>query len=144
MTDCRQIVRDLAIEFEVQRHLEYVAGACQSIGFDISMVAATNAGPGSAELAHTWAQLHEVACELIAIADQLDLADGADDVRFEIRPFDGALHHSRKREFQHDVELVIGVRHTECYFDPVDEKETKGMADLKALLLEWGADPAGL
>ena len=121
--------------YEVWPELLIVKGQRVKVGFDLELVGTHEHGtstmsPGCPRCIRTFEDLRQIA-EWIMPKEQRPS-------RYEIEPYDHALHESAQRKFQPEVILSMKILHRHGFDQPVDECEERCLKEIRGKLAELG------
>lgn len=132
----RGLIERHSVHYETRPEEQFVNGRIIKIGFELQLYGTHDQGearltPGSESCLHTFADLREIA-EWIMPHDERPS-------RYEIVPFDRALHLSPAHKLRGEIVLTMKILHRDGFFEPIDECEQRCLAEMKQKLGDLGA-----
>ncbi len=132
----RGLVEKHSVHYEARPEEQLVDGKIVKIGFALELCGTHEHGetrmtPGCERCVQTFADLREIAEWIMPQQERPS--------RYEIAPFDSALHFSSTRKLRGEVVLTMKIVHRHGYFQPIDDCEQRCLAEMKKKLAELGA-----
>ena len=133
--ELEQLVKKHTVCYEVFPDSLIVEGEPRKVGFELELFGTHDYGasrltPGCDLCVHTFADLRRIAEWIIPREPH--------DSKYEIQPFDRALHESAKRKLRPEVALSIMIEHRHNFYEPVDDCETRCLHEMEQKLRELG------
>lgn len=121
--------------YEVWPELLIVKGLQVKVGFDLELVGTHEHGtstlsPGCPRCIRTFEDLRQIAEWIMPEEERPS--------RYEIEPYDRALHEAAQRNFQPEVVLSMKILHRHGFDQPVDECEERCLKEMRSKLAELG------
>jgi hypothetical protein len=121
--------------YEIWPELLIVKGQQVKVGFDLELVGTHEHGtstlsPGCPRCIRTFEDLHQIAEWIMPKEERPS--------RYEIEPFDRALHESAQRKFVPEVVLSMKILHRHGFDQPIDACEERCLKEMRGKLAELG------
>jgi hypothetical protein len=131
----KDIVEMHQVCYEVWPELLIVKGQQLKVGFDLELVGTHEHGtstfsPGCPRCLRTFEDLRQIAEWIMPKEERPS--------RYEIEPYDRALHESAQRKFVPEVVLRMTILHRHGFDQPVDECEERCLKEMRGKLSELG------
>lgn len=132
----RKLVDLHDVGYEVYPDRIVAQGEVRTVGFEIQLLGthahgSTRLTPGCELCANTWSDLRRIAEWIIP--------DGPRESRFDIQPFDGALHMAPSRGLRPEVALSLMIQHKHMFDAPLDDCELKCLREIEQRFQQIGA-----
>jgi hypothetical protein len=129
----KAIIEKHAVRYQVWPHYEMHDGQQVMVGFDLELHGThdhgnTRLSPGCRLCTETFADLRQIAEWIVPKEERPS--------RYDLPPFDQALHGSRKGPLE--VILPIRIEHRHDFFSPVDDCEQRCLAEMEQSLAGLG------
>ena len=130
-----QLAEKHAVGYEIYPDRLLVRGEVRTVGFEIQLLGTHSHGstrmtPGCELCAETWRDLRRIA--------EWILPQKPVDSRFDIQPFDGALHIAPSRGLRPEVALSLMIQHVHAFDAPVDDCEMTCLRKMEQRLQQAG------
>jgi hypothetical protein len=136
--DLRAWIREHHVRWDSAPHRERAHDGVQVVGYDLTLTARppeeSHGDPGGSAAFAVFAGLQRVALSVVP-------ADSGAALTTE--PFEPVFHLRRQGEWQPEIQLTIGVRHSRGdYFAPADDQERGWLHRVEKALADLGAPHA--
>lgn len=131
----RELAQAHQVCYEVWPELLMVKGQKVKVGYDLELYGVHDHPeeqivPGCPHCQHTYLILRQIAGWI--------LPTEARPSRYEIEPFDHAVHQTPKRGFQAEVVLCLKILHRHGFDQPIDECEERCLKEMREKLASIG------
>lgn len=131
----RELIARHSARFEVHPHREFSGEHVVRVGFDLHLYGllddSLDVAPGCAECLEVYEALREVS-DWILPPDHRPS-------RYDIEPFDRALHVVQGDEARDEIRLVLRILHRDHFFQPIDACEERCLGEMTKKLKLLGA-----
>ncbi len=133
--ELKQLVEKHTVCYDIFPDCLLIEGEIRKVGFELQLFGTHDHGnsrltPGCELCVHTFADVRRIA--------EWVLPQERRDSKYEIQPFDSALHETPKRRLMPEVALSIMIEHRHDFYDPNNECETRCLHEMEKKLKELG------
>ena len=134
--EVKELVAQHTVCYEVYPDRLLVRGELRTVGYEVQLLGShargsTRMTPGCELCASTFRDLRRIA--------EWKIPPDERDSKFEIVPFDGALHMATRHGLRPEVALSVTIEHRRGFDAPLDECESRCLRDVELRLNEVGA-----
>lgn len=131
----RELVQAHHVYYEVWPELLMVKEQKVKVGYDLELYGVHDHPeeqivPGCPHCQHTYISLRQIAEWILPTEERPS--------RYEIEPFDHAIHQTPKRRFQPEVVLNLKILHRHGFDQPVDQCEERCLKEMREKLASIG------